>query len=47
MAMLTGVKEAKNKIICVIDGDGQNPPYEIKKMIAIGIKCLNLGKISF
>ena len=34
MAMLTGVKEAKNKIICVIDGDGQNPPYEIKKMIA-------------
>ncbi len=33
MAMLTGVKAAKNKIICVIDGDGQNPPYEIKRMI--------------
>ena len=33
MAMLTGVKAAKHQIICVIDGDGQNPPYEIKRMI--------------
>tara|TARA_Y100000991_G_scaffold79032_1_gene59447 strand:- start:402 stop:1103 length:702 start_codon:yes stop_codon:yes gene_type:complete len=33
MAMLTGVKAARNKIICVIDGDGQNPPYEIRRMI--------------
>ena len=30
-AMLTGVKSAKFDLICVIDGDGQNPPYEIKK----------------
>ena len=33
MAMLTGVKAAKNNIVCVIDGDGQNPPYEIKRMV--------------
>ena len=33
MAMLTGVKATRNKIICVIDGDGQNPPYEIRRMI--------------
>ena len=33
MAMMTGVKAANNNVICIIDGDGQNPPYEIKKMI--------------
>ena len=33
MAMLTGDKAAKNNIVCVIDGDGQNPPYEIKRMV--------------
>ena len=33
MAMLTGVKASKNKVICVMDGDGQNPPYEVKRMI--------------
>ncbi|MEE2695265.1 MAG: glycosyltransferase [Pseudomonadota bacterium] len=32
-AILTGVLEAKNNTICVIDGDGQNPPYEIKNLI--------------
>ena len=32
--MLTGIKKAKNELICVIDGDGQNPPYEIKKLIS-------------
>ena len=33
MAMLTGVKASKNNIVCVIDGDGQNPPYEVKRMV--------------
>ena len=33
MAMMTGVNAANNNVICIIDGDGQNPPYEIKKMI--------------
>ena len=31
--MLTGVKNAKKKNICIIDGDGQNPPYEAKKLM--------------
>ena len=26
-------KGRKNNVICIIDGDGQNPPYEVKKMI--------------
>ena len=34
MAMLTGIKSAQNNIIAVIDGDGQNPPKEIKKLIS-------------
>ena len=29
-AMLTGVIYSKNQNICVMDGDGQNPPYEAK-----------------
>ena len=33
MAMLSGIKAAKNSIITLIDGDGQNPPLEIKKLI--------------
>ena len=33
-AMLTGIKKAKNQIIACIDGDGQNPPSEIKKLIS-------------
>ncbi len=32
-AMYTGVQKSKNELICIIDGDGQNPPYEIKKLI--------------
>ncbi len=32
-AMYTGIKKANNELICVIDGDGQNPPYEIKKLL--------------
>ena len=31
-AMLTGVKKAKNPFICILDGDGQNPPYEAKNL---------------
>ncbi len=33
MAMLTGVKKAKKNLIAVMDGDGQNPPSEVKKLI--------------
>ena len=33
-AMMTGIAAANNNLICVIDGDGQNPPYEIKKLIS-------------
>jgi len=33
MAMLTGISAASNNLICVMDGDGQNPPYEVKKLI--------------
>ena len=32
MAMLTGIRKAKNKLIGIIDGDGQNPPQELLKM---------------
>tara|TARA_B100000029_G_scaffold479588_1_gene526816 strand:- start:727 stop:1425 length:699 start_codon:yes stop_codon:yes gene_type:complete len=32
-AMETGVKNSSNDLICVMDGDGQNPPYEIKKFL--------------
>ena len=32
-AMLTGVSKATNNLICIMDGDGQNPPYEIKNLI--------------
>ena len=36
-AMLTGIKKAKNQIIACIDGDGQNPPSEIKKLISLSL----------
>ena len=32
-AMYSGIKSAKNKNICITDGDGQNPPYEAKKLM--------------
>ena len=32
-AMETGIKASKNNLICVMDGDGQNPPSQIKKLI--------------
>ena len=31
--METGIKKAKNNLICIMDGDGQNPPYEAKNLI--------------
>ena len=33
-AMLTGITDATNNLICIMDGDGQNPPYEVKNLIA-------------
>ena len=32
-AMETGVKKSSNNLVCIMDGDGQNPPYEIKNLI--------------
>ena len=32
-AMQTGIIKAKNNLICIMDGDGQNPPYEVKNLI--------------
>ncbi len=32
-AMLTGIKHAKNRLIGIMDGDGQNPPSEVRKII--------------
>ena len=37
MAMLSGVKASTNNLIGVMDGDGQNPPSELKKMIRFWI----------
>ena len=31
--MSTGVQKASNNLVCIIDGDGQNPPYEIKNLV--------------
>lgn len=44
MAMLSGIKAAKNSIITIIDGDGQNPPLEIKKLI---IKWITIKEKKF
>lgn len=33
-AVFTGVKHARHELIATLDGDGQNPPDEIKKLIA-------------
>ena len=32
-ALSTGVQKASNNLVCIIDGDGQNPPYEIKNLV--------------
>ena len=46
-AMLTGISIAKNDLICVMDGDGQNPPYELKKLIKFWISLPKEGKKKF
>ncbi|SET05689.1 glycosyltransferase family 2 protein [Oceanicella actignis] len=33
-AVLSGVRAARAPIICTLDGDGQNPPAEIPRMVA-------------
>ncbi len=45
-AMYSGVKNAKNRYICIIDGDGQNPPHEAKKLMKFW-NNLNLNEKSF
>ena len=37
-AMLTGISNTTNNLICIMDGDGQNPPYEVKA-ITFGAIC--------
>lgn len=32
-ALITGVRSAKNPIVCTLDGDGQNDPADLPKMI--------------
>ena len=44
-AMETGIRKSKNDLICVMDGDGQNPPYEIKKFIDMWKKLSKTDKI--
>ena len=44
-AMETGIRKSKNDLICVMDGDGQNPPYEIKKFIDMWKKLSKKNKI--
>ena len=45
-AMVTGVKNAKNQLICVMDGDGQNPPYEAKQLVEFWGKIRDKKKFS-
>jgi dolichol-phosphate mannosyltransferase len=33
-AVLTGVRAARAPIVCTLDGDGQNPPAEIPRLVA-------------
>lgn len=33
-AIASGVQYARGRVICTLDGDGQNPPMEIRKLIA-------------
>ena len=40
-AMYTGIQKSPNELICILDGDGQNPPYEIKNLIDLLGKLLN------
>lgn len=40
-AMLTGIIHAHYDLICIMDGDGQNPPVEVKKMLKIWDEQIN------
>ena len=33
VAMMTGAKSAKNELLVFMDGDGQNPPSEVRKLV--------------
>ena len=46
-AMLTGVSNSSNELICVIDGDGQNPPYEVRNLINYWNELDKLDKKKF
>lgn len=41
----TGIKNAKNETIVTIDGDGQNDPDDIKKLIKIYFENDNIGLV--
>ena len=44
MAMLTGVKAAKNNIVCVIDGMGKILHMKLKEWLTIGTRFPKIGK---
>ena len=46
-AMYTGIQKSPNELICTIDGDGQNPPYEIKNLVEFWRKLPTVKKKNF
>lgn len=42
-AIHNGVLAAKGRIICTIDGDGQNPPEEVKRLVDCMLGCYDAG----
>ena len=46
-AMYTGIQKSPNELICIIDGDGQNPPYEIKNLVEFWRKLPTVKKKKF
>ncbi len=44
-ALYTGVESAKYSTIVTLDGDGQNPPYEIVKMLKVFFDRSNLDML--
>ena len=45
-SIFTGIKESKFKIICTLDGDGQNDPKDIPKLFEIYKKNLDVNLVS-
>lgn len=47
-AVLSGVRAARAAVICTIDGDGQNPPAEIPRLVAPFFDggCCRLGLVA-